>query len=126
MNTYKSEGKHFLNVSGINISITSKEYTMLNNIINRTLKKYEYPIDRIVGKVESYCEADYNCCINCPYEAYCNDVTSNFYDKYSKEEYVKACMADHINYNFGDKTDIHQIFWVNTMEELIHYTEGET
>lgn len=38
MSTYKNVNGYFVNVSGIDISITPKEYTMINNIINRTLK----------------------------------------------------------------------------------------
>ena len=123
MNTYKSEEGFFLNVSGINISITPKEYTMLNNIINRTLKKYEYPIDRIVGKAQSYCETEKMCCIGCPYKAYCADVTSNFHQKYQADEYEKLRMSRAVHMLWGDTQE--DVLWSNTMEELIHYTEGE-
>lgn len=123
MNTYKSEGKHFLNVSGLDIGITPKEYTMLNNIINRTLKKYDYQIDRIVGKVQSYCETENMGCIGCPYKAYCNDVGGNFHEKYQADEYNKLKMSIRTHMIFGDRQN--DVLWSNTMEELIRYSEGE-
>lgn len=123
MNTYKTADGFFLNVSDIDIGITPKEYTMLNNIINRTLKKYDCQIDKIIGKIQSYCETDYNGCVDCPYKAYCVDITSNFCKRYQVDEYNKLKMSRHIHMIFGNRQD--DVLWSNTLEELIRYTEGE-
>lgn len=124
MNTYKNTDGYFLSVSGLGIGVTPKEYTMLNNIIARTLEKYDYQIDRITGKIQSYCETENMCCIGCPYEAYCRDIGGNFYEKYQTEEYNKLKMSRHTHKVFGDRQD-DDVLWSNTMEELVRYTEGE-
>lgn len=124
MRTYKKEDGYFLDVSDIEINITPKEYTMLNNIKQRMIDKYDYQIDRIVGDVESWCEVSYGVeCDGCPYEKYCNDVTYNFYKRYCKEEYKKLAVSRRIHIQFGSPQE--DLLWSNTMEELIHYAEGE-
>ena len=124
MNIYKSADGFFLNVSGLDIGVTPKEYTMLNNIIDRTLKKYDYQIDRIVGNIQSYCKTDKNGCIGCPYKSFCMDVCGNFHLRYQTEEYNKLKMSRHIHMIWGDRQD-NDVLWSNTMEELIRYSEGE-
>ena len=123
MKTYKTAEGFFLNVSDINIGITPKEYTMINNIIDRTLKKYDYQIDKIIGKIQSYCETDKNGCIGCPYHVYCRDVDFAFLQHYYGEEHDKFMMSKYIHKRLGSPQE--DILWCNTMEELVHYTEGE-
>lgn len=124
MNTYKNVNGYFVNISGFDIGVTPKEYTMLNNIIDRTLNKYDYKIDRIVGKVQSYCETEKMCCIGCPYKAYCADVGGDFHEKYQTDEFEKLRMSRDVHILFGSKQD-NNVLWSNTMEELIRYSEGE-
>ena len=123
MNTYKNVNGYFVNISGLDIGVTPKEYTMINNIIDRTLKKYDYQIDRITGKIQSYCETENMCCMDCPYKAYCMDVSSNFHQRYQADEYNKLKMSRHIHMIWGVRQD--NVLWSNTMEELVRYTEGE-
>jgi len=123
MNTYKNTDGYFLSVSGLDIGVTPKEYTMLNNIIDRTLKKYDYQIDRITGKIQSYCETDYDCCIGCPYKSFCEDVSSNFHQRYQADEFEKLRMSRDVHMLLDSKQD--DVLWSNTMEELIRYSEGE-
>ena len=123
MKTYKTTDGFFLNVSGLDIGVTPKEYTMLNNIIDRTFKKYDYQIDKIVGKVQSYCETENMCCIGCPYKAYCVDVVSKFHQRYQTDEYEKLRMSRAVHMLWDSKQD--DVLWSNTMEELIRYSEGE-
>ena len=100
MKTYKTAEGFFFNVSDIGIGVTPKEYTMLNNIRDRTIKKYDYQIDRITGKIQSYCETDYDGCMGCPYKSFCVDVISNFYQRYQADEYKK------LKEDFGEIIDM--------------------
>lgn len=123
MKTYKTSEGFFLSVSDIDIGVTPKEYTMINNIIDRTLKRYDYQIDRITGKIQSYCETENMGCIGCPYKAYCMDVGGNFHQRYQADVYNKLNMSRHVHMIWGDRQD--DVLWSNTIEELIRYSEGE-
>ena len=123
MKTYKKAGGFFLNVSDLDIGVTPEEYTMLNNLIDRILKKYDYQIDKIVGKVQSYCETGNMDCTNCPYKAYCRDVGFAFLQHYYGEKYDKFLMSRYVHRRLGSPQE--DILWCNTMEELIRYTDGE-
>jgi len=125
MRTYKKEDGYFLDVSGLEEKITSKEYTMLNNIAERIIKKYNFKVDRIVGDVEPWCITNEDCA-HCPYEAYCDDVTYNFHKRYQKEEYEKILKSSYVYNTFHSGERQFEVLWSNTLEELIHYVEGET
>ena len=127
MYTVKNGNEFILKLSGLDIDITAKEYTMLNNIIKRTLAKYEdCKQEYIGGRITSSCVTN-DGCFECPYEKYCGKIGGKFFRTYYGE-YDKYVIYNHLLHIFNiddDRKDINTL-WNNCMEELLHYTEGES
>ena len=126
MYTVRNGDKFILKLSGLDIEITAKEYTMLNNIIQRTITKYDCEQLYIGGRITSYCTTNYDC-YECPYQKYCDGIHGSFYQTYYREEYDKYIIYSNLlrMFNINDKRKDINVLWNNTMEELLHYTEGE-
>lgn len=127
MYTVKNGNEFILKLSGLDIEITAKEYTMINNIIKRTLAKYEdCKQEYIGGRITSYCVT--HGCFNCLYKKYCKEIGGELFRTYYRE-YDKYIIYNHLlhifNINDDERKDIN-VLWNNTMEELLHYTEGES
>lgn len=125
MYTVKNGNEFILKLSGLDIEITAKEYTMLNNIIKRTITKYDCKQPYIGGRITSFCVTN-DGCFKCPYEKYCGKVGSRFFRTYISE-YDKYLIYDHLlcTFNMNDERKNINALWNNCMEELIRYTEGE-
>lgn len=126
MYTVKNGNEFILKLSGLDIDITAKEYTMLNNIIKRTLAKYEdCKQEYIGGRITSFCTTNGGC-FDCPYKKYCGKVGSRFFRTYYSE-YDKYIIYNHLLhiFNINDERKDINVLWNNCMEELIRYTEGE-
>lgn len=126
MYTVKNGNEFILKLSGLDIDITAKEYTMLNNIIQRIITKYDCKQECIGGRITSFCVTN-DGCFKCPYEKYCDKVDSRFFRTYYRE-YDKYIIYDHLLYifNINDERKSKDALWNNCMEELIRYTEGES
>ena len=126
MYTVKNGNKFILKLSGLDIDITAKEYTMLNNIIKRTITKCDCKKEYIGGRITSFCVTNGGC-FDCPYKEYCKEICGEFFRTYYSE-YDKYIIYNHLlhifNINDDGRKDINAL-WNNTMEELLHYTEGE-
>lgn len=126
MYTVRNGDKFILKLSGLDVDITAKEYTMINNIIKRTLTKYDCKQEYIGGRITSYCVT--TGCFNCLYRKYCKEICGEFFRIYYSE-YDKYIIYNHLlhifNINDDERKDIN-VMWNNTMEELLHYTEGES
>ena len=125
MYTVKNGNKFILKLSGLDIDITAKEYTMLNNIIKRTITKCDCKKEYIGGRITSFCVTNGGC-FDCPYKEYCKEICGEFFRTYYKE-YEKYIIYNNLIriFNMDDKQKIINTLWNNTMEELLHYTEGE-
>ena len=73
MYTVRDGDKFTLKLSGLDIDITNKEYTMLNNIIKRTITKYDCKQTYIGGRITSFCVTNGGC-FECPYKEYCKEI----------------------------------------------------
>lgn len=126
MYTVKNGKEFILKLSGMDIEITAKEYTMINNIIQRTITKYDRKQKYISGKITSFCVTNGGC-LDCPYKKYCEEICGEFFRTYYSE-YDKYIIYNHLLRIFNmdnERKDINSL-WNNTMEELLHYTEGES
>ena len=126
MYTVRDGKKFILKLSGLDIDITAKEYTMLNNIVQRTITKYDCKQPYIGGRITSFCTTNGGC-FDCPYKKYCEEICGEFFRTHYSE-YDKYIIYNHLlhifNINDDERKDINAL-WNNTMEELLHYTEGE-
>lgn len=124
MYTVKNGNEFILKLSGLDIDITAKEYTMLNNIIKRTLTKYDCKQSYIGGRITSFCVT--NGCFGCPYRKYCTEIGGDLFRTYYRE-YDKYIIYSNLlrMFNINDRRKDINVLWNNTMEELLHYTEGE-
>lgn len=126
MYTVRDGNKFILKLDGLDIEITAKEYTMINNIMQRTLTKYDCKLFFIGGRITSSCVTN-DGCFECPYEKYCKEICGEFFRTYYKE-YEKYIIYNNLirMFNMDDKQKVINTLWNNTMEELLHYTEGES
>lgn len=125
MYTVRNGNEFILKLDGLDIEITAKEYTMLNNIIKRTLIKYDCKQEYIGGRITSFCVT--NGCFNCPYKKYCTEICGDLFRTYYRE-YDKYIIYSNLlrMFNINDRRKDINVLWNNTMEELLHYTEGES
>lgn len=110
-------------IDGWAIPITDKEYAVLHNIVKRNTEALKSKTERIVGSVQSDCQTRVGC-LGCPYKRMCDQVDWSFFEQYQEKEHQDFYNQKSIADTFGIEFD-KRIFWSNTMEELLHYAEGE-